>query len=1016
MPSRSPRLPFPRQVVTAVLVVHDGAPRLAGCLEAIREQRRRPQRLVVVDTGSVDGSADVVAGAADDIVLVRLPRDTGFPAAVAAGLAAADASPAPRRRAPVTDRVWLLHDDSRPEPEALHELLAEAERSESATVLGCKQVDLDGIHLVEMGVTVDASGRRRTGLDAHEVDQGQHDEFREVLAVSTAGMLVRRDVWDRLGGLDATWPLFGDDIDFGWRANAAGERVVVVPAAVVRHDFALSTGRRNADALGDTRPQVARRRHGMQVLLANTAAPLVPLLVVRAVLSGLVASAGRLLGGQLRAAADELAILGSTLRSLPAIAAARRRRRLTRVRPHREIRPLLARGSAPGRRDMDAWVARWRRGRRSDARDQGWRDRPLLWLTLTLLVVALVADRGLFGGPLHGGRLLPAPAGASDLWSMYTAGWHGVGIGSTSPTPPWVAALAALSTILFGKPWLVVDLLMLGAVPLAGWTAYAAGSAVSRSRWLRAAAAAAYALLPVTTGAVAGGRLDVVVVVVLLPVTAWALVRAVRPDDRSPSLPVAAGLLLAVGVAFAPLLWAVVGVVGLAVIVASIRPLGGAVARLLLALGAVFLALLPWSWSLAAHPSLAVRGWGLADTFALPRPQAVGDLVLLHPGGSAQPPAWLLVGYVLAAVAALLRNSQRALSRAAFTAFVVAVAAAVAATRLDVPGGGDTTRYWTGVPLAVASMAAVCCAVVAADGARSALARHAFGWRQIGAGLVTVAVAVAGVGAAVMWMGRGAAQPLTARNAQLLPAFAAATVGLPTAPRALVLRARPAGVGYALVRSSAGPQLGDADLAAETTRSARAARVRLGDAVARLTAGDPDAAPLLTEFGITQVVTRVADDRSLSGLLRVDGLTPVPTSAVVVRRAAASAGELVVLEPGAAGQVRAGQPPAASARPAALPSHAGRATIRLRPGPGGRLLVLAEPVDRHWRATLDGRPLRRATAYGWAQAWQLPVTGGRLDVSRMSDGRGRRLLLQLGVLVALVLAARPRRGVTGADA
>src|SRR4051812_38700868 len=383
MPSRSSRLPFPRQVVTAIVVVHDGDRWLDHCLNAVREQSRRPQRLVVVDTGSVDGSVEIVAAAGDEIELVRLPRDTGFGAALAAGLAAADARPGPRPRGPVTERVRLLHDDCRPEPDALFELLAEAERSESATVLGCKQLDLAGRHLVEMGVTVDRTGRRRTGLDPHEVDQGQHDELRDVLSVSTAGLLVRRDVWDRLGGLDPAWPLFGDDVDFGWRANVAGERVVVVPRAVVRHDFALSTGKRLTDAVSG-RPEVARRRHELQVLLANTAFVMVPLLVVRALVSAVFSAGGKLLGGHARAAGDELGGVGSALRDLPVVAAARRRRQPTRARSYRSIRPLLARGSAPGRRDLDALLTRLRSRHAVDAGRRGWRDRPLLWLTVAL--------------------------------------------------------------------------------------------------------------------------------------------------------------------------------------------------------------------------------------------------------------------------------------------------------------------------------------------------------------------------------------------------------------------------------------------------------------------------------------------------------------------------------------------------------------------------------------------------------------------------------------------------------
>ena len=42
-----------------------------------------------------------------------------------------------------------------------------------------------------------------------------------MLAVNTAGMLVRRRVLDELGGFDDNLPIFGNDVDFGWRAAAA---------------------------------------------------------------------------------------------------------------------------------------------------------------------------------------------------------------------------------------------------------------------------------------------------------------------------------------------------------------------------------------------------------------------------------------------------------------------------------------------------------------------------------------------------------------------------------------------------------------------------------------------------------------------------------------------------------------------------------------------------------------------------------------------------------------------------
>src|SRR4029079_5947982 len=91
-------------------------------------------------------------------------------------------------------------------PDALEQLLAGAGRSRSAAALGPKLKDLVERRLVRgAGITPDRAGRRLTGVEPGEIDQGQHDGNRAVLAVSSAGMLVRRDVWNPLGGF-ATHP------------------------------------------------------------------------------------------------------------------------------------------------------------------------------------------------------------------------------------------------------------------------------------------------------------------------------------------------------------------------------------------------------------------------------------------------------------------------------------------------------------------------------------------------------------------------------------------------------------------------------------------------------------------------------------------------------------------------------------------------------------------------------------------------------------------------------------------
>lgn len=1039
MPPKTRRPRLPRQSVTAVLVSHDGARWLPDCLAALAGQTRPPHRVVAVDTGSEDNSVELLSDALGEAAVVTRPRDTSFGDAVAAGVACDAASPA-EADPDVTEWLWLLHDDCAPDRNALEHLLDRAAESSSVDVVGPKVLSWDRRVLIEVGVTIDSSGHRETGLERRELDQGQHDHVGDVLAVGTAGVLVRRSVWDALGGLDRLWALAGDDVDFGWRVNSAGGRVVVASQAVVRHARALESGQRRADAIVATYGAAARG-HGMGVVLANTSAWLVLPLALRLVVETLLRALGALLVLRSpRRSRDELVGLGILAASVPRLVAARRQRARLRQRRHGDIHGLLAPASLRWRRAGDAITGlfggraavdeRQRRrapvetGPVSDEAESLTTDdlgvlarfvtRPGVVLALALTAYALVAERHLLGGTLHGGRLLPAGGGASDLWSQYVSTWHSVELGSTTSAPPVLALLALVATLCFGKLWLAVDIVLLGAVPLAGISAYLSSRGLSRRVPLRIWAAVGYALLPPLTGAVTGGRIDVALAAILLPpaarVAAGSLARSAEAGAFTRA--VGAGVLLTLAVAAAPMLWlAAAATVLLAALVGFGR--AGLLRRVpVAAVVAVVpvLLLLPMTVRVVSHPSAMLIGAGLPETNASRRGLTAAQLLLLHPGGPALPPLWVWSPIVLAAIVGLA--TSRRMVRGGVVVLVVGLAAALGISRLTPSGVVPDSRYWVGALFLVAGVGALVAATAAADRAPEALRRVAFGWRQAGVAVIVLAAVAGTATMAVAWVVRGADRPLTDSSPQVLPIFAQAEAAAATSPRTLLLRSENSVVHYSLLRSPTGLTLGDADVAASGADHRRARRA-LAAAVADAAAGRSRAAGELAEFGISLVVVPDDSGGALRNVAAVDGLARVPATTTTVYRAALDSGELIVLS-GADGKTAAkGSTLSTTSHPKPLIASPGSARTEIAPASQQRLLVLAEPASTAWRAQLSGKPLPATTAYGWAQAWRLPAgSQGSLIVRRADSDRAPLLIAQLVLVVVAIALSIPVRGGT----
>lgn len=1047
-----------RHDVTAVLVSHDGQRWLPAVLTALGRATRVPDRLVAVDTGSTDDTIALLARGLDAGLvssLVGLARDTGFGAAVQVGIEASATAPrrpvsAPQGSDPAEPSVrwvWLLHDDSAPDPHALEMLLQSADRHRSADILGPKVRGWGNRSaLLEVGVTVARSGNRWTGLEHRELDQGQHDGDRDVLAVGSAGMLVRREVWDSLGGMDPALPFFRDDIDLCWRARLAGHRVMVATDAVVHHREAAAHRRREVHAGSPPhpeRPSRIDRASAVHLMRAHAGGVLGPFVTLRQLLGSLLRALGLLLGKDPDAARDEWGAFRDSVRDRSGLKASRARVAEASGAPgsvpRKDVRVLLAARGAQLRQAVDS-VGELVSGREqveatrsvldsTNDDPEGWYDddsrpsrlrralsRPGTLVVLGLLLTTLIGVRGLLGdGVLLGGALQPAPEGAGDLWAAYTTAWHQVGVGSAADSPAWLVPMSLLAGLLRGSASVAVDVVLLLSIPLAGLTSFLALRGLPLSLPARVWAVAAYATLPAFTGALSAGRLGSAAALVLLPWLARSSARLVgvgRPVTWRRAF--GTGLLLSVVAAFAPVVW--VMALPLVVLAAfTVARSAAARIRLLVTIALPALLLVPWSLRLVREPALLLLEPGIAGPVD-PTLTSL-DVLLLHPGGPGSTPLWLGLGIVLAGLGCLGVPGRRRAVGAAWAVGLVGLVTAVGLTvvRVSIPSAPGEITAWTGVPTSVWGGALILAIALTVDHIPQHLSGRDFGWRQPTVVALVVLLLLAPVGAIALLV-VGVDGPLRRGDRAVLPAFVAAEMRTEERPRALVLRRSQGSTLVYDLMSAPEPQLGDRDVAPPLASS-----VVLDRLVARMAAGiGATEVDDLATHGIRYVVladARGADDPLASsldsqrGLRRVaarDGDTLweiVPTNA----RALTVASTTINGVPIRSAEV--------------VPTNEGdpRTTTdvssEIAAGPAVRNLVLAEAYDSRWRFTVDGEAATGSAPTDGEvvdlSVQQVPIGAPAVPVRMTFDGSTRAALLwvqgiALALTVVLALPARRR--------
>ena len=992
-----------RYRVSAIIVTHDGQTWLAETVAALNSQSRPVDFIVAVDTDSKDSSRALLKSAR--IPTINAARECGFGEAVSVAVDSL-------KPAQAHEWIWLIHDDCAPAPTALEFLLAAIEDRPQVAMVGPKLIGWhDHTHLLEAGISIAGNGARWTGLEPLEYDQGQHDGIHDVLAVSTAGALIRRDIFEELGGFDKNLPLFRDDVDFGWRARVAGHSIIAATNAVVFHAQASASERRTVDVEGALlgRPLLLDRRNAAYVLLANSSWWLIPWLALRLLASAMVRAVGYLLAKLPGYASDEILAIAILIIKPGIIIKARRSRKA-----HRFVSSRIVAAYIPPR-----W-SQWRlatsnllnslRSRLmpdppsvSNSILDSVEDEDLLvptkgahWFNvfrkpevagfLLLALITFIASRNRLGS-LVGGALPPSPSGARDLWRMYFQSWHQVGMGSSFASPPWMAILAIGASLFFGKAQLLLTLFFLCAPILMMWSSLRFFRKLSSNAFIIVPSSFIYAISPVAIAAINSGRIATVAALIIMPLIPVYLLNWKKIELHSWRQ--ISTFSLALGVLYSFALTIFIILIGLVAMSAfgdyqdfvrdkNTSLFRDRISKRLVLLIAPIILTAPYSLEAILTPSRFLSEPGL--------PIAGGNATLVlfgNPGGVGALPWWLMSPLLPILIFALFSSSKARIFALYGTGFL---SASVLFSSLSTSAHGESApiKVWAGTFLVAATIAAIAAAVVILDRLRSVLVSSNIHFRHIFAALLLLFTALYSLLTLGWSISVGATSPVQSNLPTVMPAF----LSVEKDTKVLVLREvggnGTKNVQYYISRGR-DITLGEPDVAPKQTMQIVTATQGLIDG------SGISSSKTFADFGVKYIFAKAPIDLNI--IRTIDGLggfsrTSATTSGVVWRVTGVTGRLIFVGADGVRKNLK-------------ISDLSSQTSVT---GPGK--ILLTENFDRSWQIIENGVRLERQKNEQGLPIFIVTQAG---DISILHDGTTRRAWISFETIawVVVIIFAAP---------
>ena len=222
-------------IVSVVVVNYNGKDYADKCVQSVFISDFVDLEVIVVDNGSSDGSVDYLKNRylsyGEKFKIVPLEKNYGPSFARNRGVEIAEGK-----------YIAFLDNDTEVKEDWASIAVSEFEKDEKIGIIQCKLLlSKERNKLDYVGEYIGQNGFLVQRAQGGEIDNNQYDQKVEILAAKSAGMFIRKDVFNKIGGFDEDYFIYVEETDLGWRSWLAGYKAIFVPGSTVYHEFGTST-------------------------------------------------------------------------------------------------------------------------------------------------------------------------------------------------------------------------------------------------------------------------------------------------------------------------------------------------------------------------------------------------------------------------------------------------------------------------------------------------------------------------------------------------------------------------------------------------------------------------------------------------------------------------------------------------------------------------------------------------------------------------------------------------------